>query len=99
MPSLPIEVPIELAGELTTLGDGDPTRGVRIALLAVRTLAETQSPDPPAPGQLLFQILRALDNLEAHNARLLNLIERYELERSAFFTDLERIVTTQEDPS
>lgn len=99
MPSLPIEVPIELVGELTTLGDGDPTRGVRIALLAARTLAETESPDQPAPRQILFQIFRALNDLDAHNARLLKLIERYDLERSAFFTDLERIVTTQEDPS
>ena len=99
MPSLPIEVPIELVGELTTLGDGDLTRGVRIALLAARTLAETESPNQPAPGQILLQILRALDDLEARNARLFTLIERYDLERAAFFTDLERIVHSQEDPS
>lgn len=98
MPSLPIELPIDLAGELTTLGDGDLTRGVRIALVAARTLAESEATAEPAARQVLFQIRRALSDLQTHNARLLKLIERYDLERSAFFADLERIVQNQEDP-
>ena len=98
MPSFPIELPIDLAGELTTLGDGDLTRGVRIALIAARTLAEHEAADQPAAEQILFQVRCALSDLQTHNARLLKLIERYDLERTAFFTDLERIVQNQEDP-
>ena len=89
--TLPLDLPLAVISEFSSIGAGDAQRGARIALDAVRTLAETPADTRINPDTAVVRILFAATKL-AETAELLSRrIERYELERRSFFDDVARL--------
>ena len=95
--TFPLDLPLAVISEFSSIGAGDPKRGARIALDAVRTLAETPGDTRIDPDTAVVRILFAAAKLTETAESVSRHIERYELERSAFFDDVARLGRIEED--
>lgn len=94
--TLPLELSLPLISELSSIGAGDAERGARIALDAVRTLAETPDGTRIDPDATVVRILFAAARLTETAEVVSRHIERYELERRTFFDDVARLGRIEE---
>lgn len=97
--TLPVDVPVELIGELADLGTGDIVQGIRIALALAKEVAGVGDRERPDPHTPVLRFLHLAETLDRRSERLEAHIERYEIERKAFLDDvalLGRI--NEEDP-
>lgn len=97
--SLPLDLPLPVISEFSAIGAGDAQRGARIALDAVRTLAETPADTRIDPDNAVVRILFAAAKLTESAEFLSRHIERYELERRTFFDDVARLGRIEEGKS
>lgn len=89
--TLPLDLPLSVISEFSSIGAGDAQRGARIALDAARTLAETPADTRIDPDATVIRILFAAAKLTETAELLSRHIERYELERRSFFDDVARL--------
>ena len=97
--TLPIDLPVDLMGELADLGRGDTIHGIRIALSAAKELTETSNRERLDPQAPVLRFLHLAEILARHVARLERHIERYELERKTFLDDVARLGRINEETS
>ena len=94
--TLPLDLPLAVISEFSSIGAGDAQRGARIALDAVRTLAETPAGARIDPDTAVVRILFAAAKLTETADLVSRHIERYEIERRTFFDDVARLGRIEE---